>query len=317
MQIVDPNDPKLVLSPLADPVVGAIFANEEVAGLASESFISALLKSQNEPPLKGKIVSVTAQRTHASSVYRGCRVDIEIKTDVNEFFRYEIQIWPDLYIMLRGLFSAAHLFTENSNKGDTSTEMAVKMPKVVYINLLGYVLRKSNKDMVQPFKIMYTKLPYEVAIPNFGGYNIQLPRVLEMDENFDDDFYCWCYALYTAHFEKKTVKEVIAMTAGLQAFAERDAGFRQFNERYEYVAADSEARQAYVDWFNDVLRHRGMMDAAWQEGQEKGLEKGREEARDEYEQKFVNAARSMKNQGVPIETITIAFPSLADKLDTL
>ena len=37
MKTVDPNDPNLVLSPLADPVVGAIFDNVEVAGLASHS----------------------------------------------------------------------------------------------------------------------------------------------------------------------------------------------------------------------------------------------------------------------------------------
>ena len=41
MSSIDPNDPNLVLSPLADPVAGAIFANAEVAGLASGSAVQS------------------------------------------------------------------------------------------------------------------------------------------------------------------------------------------------------------------------------------------------------------------------------------
>ena len=63
MKTVDPYDPNIVLSPLADPVVNAIFANAEVAGLASESIIRATLKAENEPMLVGKIISVKPQRT--------------------------------------------------------------------------------------------------------------------------------------------------------------------------------------------------------------------------------------------------------------
>ena len=305
MSSIDPNDPNLVLSPLADPVAGAIFANAEVAGLASESIINATLKAEKEPTLTGKIISVTPQRTHSSPKRRGCRVDVDTETDANEFVRYEVQIAPEMHIMVRDLFSAAHLFTESSSKGDTSAQMAAKMPKVIYINLLGYILRKLNKDMVQPFKVMYTKPPSEVAIPNFGGYNIQLPRLLEMDANFEDDLYCWCYALYTAHMEKKTVQEVVSMSPGLQAFAERDAGFRQFNDRYETVSADPETRREYAMWFDEALREEGML--AW----------ARQEGRDEVKDELLSAARIMKDQGVPIETIAIAFPSLADEIETL
>jgi len=286
VKATDPNDPNLVLSPLSDPVAGAIFANVEVAGLASESLINATLKAEKEPALIGKIISVTPQRTHSSPTRRGCRVDVDTETDANEFVRYEVQISPDMYIMVRDLFSASHLFTENSSKGDTSAQMATKMPKVIYINLLGYVLRKSNTDMVQPFKVMYTKSPHEVAIPNFGGYNIQLPRLLEMDANFDDDLYCWCYTLYTAHLENKTVREVVSMTPELQAFAERDVGFQQFNDRYETVSADPETRREYAMWFDEALREEGML--AW------ARQEGRQEVRDEYEPRLAEAERKHK-----------------------
>ena len=81
MNSFDPNDPNLALSPLADPVTSAIFANAEVAGLASESLIKATLKAENENPLLGKIISVTPQRSHSSPKRRGCRVDVDTETD--------------------------------------------------------------------------------------------------------------------------------------------------------------------------------------------------------------------------------------------
>ena len=126
-----------------------------------------------------------------------------------------------------------------------------------------------------------------------------------MNANFDDDLYCWCYALYTAHLEKKTVREVVLMTPGLQAFAEKDAGFRQFNDRYETVSADPETRREYAMWFDEALRTEGMLD--WV----------RQEVKDEYKQKILNSARVMKNEGVSNEIILKAFPSLAGEIEKL
>ena len=101
-----------------------------------------------------------------------------------------------------------------------------------------YNIRDSNTEIVQPFKILYTKAPKEVAIPNFSGYNVQLPRILEMNADFNNALYCWAYTLYTAHVEKKSVKEVVAMTQALQEYAERDIGYQQFCERYRLASAD-------------------------------------------------------------------------------
>ena len=49
------------MSPLADPVFSAIYANADVAGLAMESFICAVLEADNET-LVGKVTSVTPQQ---------------------------------------------------------------------------------------------------------------------------------------------------------------------------------------------------------------------------------------------------------------
>jgi predicted transposase/invertase (TIGR01784 family) len=303
---IDPNDPNIVLSPLADPVASAILANVEVAGRAVESIIRAVLKSDNIK-LKGKIIRVTPQRIHTSPWYRGCRVDVEVESDANEYFVFEIQIAPDKYIMVRDLFSASHVFTEKSNIGDTSAQMALKMPRIIYINILGYNIRGDNikdgdhsEDLVQPFKILYTKPPQEVAVPNFSGYNIQLPRVLDMKPDFTNSLYCWAYTLYTAHSKEKTIKEVLDMTPELQSYAQQDTGYQQFCDQYHLISADPKNRREYALWVNDRMREEGMK--AW--------------ARDEGEQEGILAvAINLLQMGLPVDKIAVATGLAFDEIE--
>jgi predicted transposase/invertase (TIGR01784 family) len=325
---IDPNDPNLVLSPLADPVANAIFSSLEEAGLASESIIRAVLSSDKSSKIAGKIIRVTAQRTHILPNNRGCRVDIEIETDANEIFRCEIQISPDANILVRNLFSTSHLFVEKSVQGDTAAQMAAKMPTVIYINLLCYNLRETNTDLVQPVKVMYTKPPHEVAIPNFVCFNVQLPRILKMQQNFTNDLYCWCYTLYTAHLKKKTVKEVVSMTPELQTFAEKDTGFQQFYDRYETVSSSPQTRREYVSWVNALMREDGIREAGRQACHREGLQEGYAEAEQkriadlaEAEKKrkeeMVTAIRTMKAAGVSVDIIASAYPLSEDEIAKL
>ena len=127
------------------------------------------------------------------------------------------------------------------------------------------------------------------------------------------------------HLENKTVQEVVAMTPELQAFAERDPGFRQFNNRYETVSADPETRREYAMWFEEALRQEGMLEWARQEGMEEGWQGGRqegkleglEEGRIEAKQSLIHSAQIMKSEGIPLEIIRKAFPSLVDELEAL
>jgi hypothetical protein len=237
-----------------------------------------------------------------------------------------VEIDADMHIMVRDLFSASHLITESSNKGDTSLQMAKNMPFIRYINILGYRLRKTNTEMVQPFKVMYTKPPHEVAIPNFGGFNIQLPCVLDCEPNFTDDLFCWCYILYTAHIKKMTLKEVLLIFFSLQAFAENNKGFRQFNDRYEFVSATPEVRSEYVQWCLDSMREEGIRDAGIQEGIERGIEKGRKEGRKEgiergiergRQEAILDSARIMKAEGYPFEAIAKVFNLEISEIEAL
>ena len=79
-----------VMSPLADPVVSAIFSGVEAAGLAAKSLISVILEPEGTF-LSGKIIRVTPQHYHVDPTTRSCRVDVEAETDANERVIFEIQ----------------------------------------------------------------------------------------------------------------------------------------------------------------------------------------------------------------------------------
>jgi hypothetical protein len=66
------------------------------------------------------------------------------------------------------------------------------------------------------------------------------------------------------------MQEVVDMTPELKAFAGRDGGFRQFCDRYQFVATDPETRDIYLNWLNERI-HRNSVE---KEIENKGVAKG-------------------------------------------
>ncbi len=298
-------------SPLADPMVNFMFANKDVAGLAAESLIRVTLQAANQDIKIGRIISVTPQRYHSDTKTRGCRVDVEVETDENEIIVFEVETTPNYIITQRDILSAAHVFTRTSKTGDTDLQMARRMPKFIAINILNYNIRKDNKDVLQPFGIMYVKPPITSAAPNFTGYHVQLPRLMDMEADFTNEFFCWYYTMYMAHKEKKTVQEVLVMTPQLQEYAERDKGYRQFCEQYKFAAADPQTRDEYFSWYKGLMHEAGIRDAGYVDGREEGLKEGhkegqmeeRKKAEKEMFEKDRRIVMEMTNEGINDATI--------------
>jgi len=265
----------LVMSPLADPVISAIFSDEKSAGLAAESLIRAILEAEGEGRQFGKVIKVTPQRAHNIPGQRGCRIDIQVRSDANEYGICEIQINMDPFIMQRNLFGASHIYTKTSVIGSNIAEMAENMPVVIAVNILMYNIREDNKDILQPYKVMYAKPPVREALPQFGGYNIQLPGLLTTQPDFNSGLYCWCYTLYTAHKESKTIQEVIDMTPQLQDYYKQDSGFMQFCNQYNFAAADPRTMDEYVMWVKDLMREQGIRLGGYQDGEKAAEERWR------------------------------------------
>ena len=190
--------------------------------------------------------------------------------------------------MARNLFASSHIFQDASEIGDTPSEMAKRMPRVIHINLLNHVARKGSRELAEPFKLLYTKGAKEVAIPHFGGYDVQLPNIKNMEPDFSNSLYSWCHALYTADKEGKTMQEVLGGTKELQEYAESNLGFKQFCDRYNLVAGDPKARKEYHSYFLGQLREIGMREAAIEEGLEIGMQQGR------LEEKYAVAAELLR-----------------------
>jgi len=179
------------LSPIADPVVEAMFSSVESAGLAAQSLIGAILAEDGASI--GKVIEVTPQRAYALPNERGCRVDIKTATEANEVTFTEVQLVADSTIIVRDLFDASRVYSETSSPGTTHAELAARMPRVIAINILGYTLRDDSVDILQPAKLLYTKPPQRVASDKFASYSIQLPSVEKVAPDFSSPFYCWCY----------------------------------------------------------------------------------------------------------------------------
>ena len=85
-------------------------------------------------------------------------------------------------------------------------------------------------------------------------------RLLEMNPDFNNDLYCWCYILYKAHIEGKTLQEVVEMTPEVATFSEQNTGYQQFCNQYDLVAGDTETRRQYFLWVNEQMRREGEID---------------------------------------------------------
>jgi hypothetical protein len=258
----------MVLSPLADPVVAAIFADADSSGLAAASLVGAILAEDGVRV--GQVVSVTPQRHYSKPGERGCRIDVEIVTTEKEHIIVEIQNFIDHTILKRNLFSASRIFTASVPPGSTFTEMAAAMPKIVSINLLDFNLRPNCDDYLQPVKLLYVKPPHTVALDKFSIYNIQLPCFRKLEPDFSNSLDCWLYAIDKAAQDMKTLKEVLDMTPELQAFATHDSGFQQYCQQYDRVAADPATLDEYYRWVNEQMRQAGMWEGAWLQGREEG-----------------------------------------------
>jgi predicted transposase/invertase (TIGR01784 family) len=290
-------DETVALSPLADPVVAAIFSDIQSAGLAMQSLLDASLAEDGIQI--GELISVTPQRHYTQPGERGCHIDIEATTNQNERAFFEVQINPDPTILQRNLFSASRALTDSALPGTTHAKLAASMPKVISINILNFNIRDDDKHFLQPIKLLYTKPPHTVALPQFSIYNIQLPRFREAKQDFTNPLYCWIYAMDTAMQQKITIREVIAMTPELQHFAKADTGFTQYCERYDRVASDPATRTEYYNWINEQIRQQGMLLGA----REQGLKEGKLEDARSFLAMGLSPEQVAKGTGLPLTTV--------------
>lgn len=259
---------RIFASPLNDVVIAAVFTDAESAGLAAEYLVKDVLGEYGKR--LGKVVRVTAQDYHKLTNFRGCRVDVVCRTDDNEVWIIEFQMYDDAYMFERNLVELSYTIIESTESGATVDEMAEAMPHIVIINFLDFSIREDNPDWLQPAHMTFDKEPRRTAYGKLDVFNIQLPQFAEREPDFDDDGECWLYVMYQAHIKKITPQEVLKMDGRLERFANTNPGFQQFQTRFREALADPELMTVLRMEASERIRQAGMKKAAKNQGIKEG-----------------------------------------------
>jgi predicted transposase/invertase (TIGR01784 family) len=199
----------LFMSPLADPVVGAIFSGMEQAGLAAESLVGSIL-SEGGYTL-GKVIDVVPQKYYKTYPdKRGCRVDVYVYTAEGEKVIVEVQLLPEP-ILTRNVFEASQVIAASISSGTDPETMKELMPRIIVVNILNFDLRADNEDFIQPIGLLYAKPPHTVAEEHLLIYNVQLPRFRRQVHDLTKPLDAWLYLLDTANQRDISLEEVIEM----------------------------------------------------------------------------------------------------------
>jgi predicted transposase/invertase (TIGR01784 family) len=252
------------LSPLADPVVSAIFDSVENAGLAAQSLVENILKSEGVKV--GNIISVTPQSVNIPNVnVRSTRVDILLETDRKERILVEVQMYKEPLLERNMLAVSQDIATAFPKSADV-WQIKSQFPKIYVINIMNYSPRTDNDDFIQPIKLMYTKSPARTAFENLQIFNVQLPAFRKKKHDLTDKLHAWLYILDTAEQEKKTVEEVISMDETLRTTVSEDPGLKQFIENYDRISASGEMRKEYFGYIRGIYYLSGIQRSAFLDG---------------------------------------------------
>jgi len=268
-------DNTMPLKPFADPVMEAVFANKDVAGLAARSLINAVLAESGDP-LIGEITQLTPQKSMPDILGRGYRFDIEARVENRELADIEVQLrYMDMNN--RALLYGGRFLDENAERGAEMEAVLESMPRVIIINILHFNLRKGHPDFHQPVELMYRKPTkkglYERASDRMIIHHIELKKYMKhilptlRSNPFSEDtpkLYYWLWALCASHEENKPLGEVVKMDPVLTEFAAKDEGFKQYMERYETISTDQKVRRMYAIWTEGM----SALDQARVEGKE-------------------------------------------------
>ena len=293
----------LVLKPLADPVVEAMFANEDVAGLAAQSLVNAVMEIDGDPPIT-KIIRLSTQKTVSNIFHRGYRLDIEALSE-NEISDIEIQITP-MNMVNRGFLQAGQLAAINAKRGDTMKEVLKKMPRILMINLNWFEDRPIHPDFTQPVDLMYRKPDpktgvYERASEKVHIYNIEMTKFMDSimpvlkDKPYDlkrPKLHYWLWALCESQATGISLTGVIQMNEALKEFIAHDNGFEQYVERYEEVSGDLQVRIQFAAWTAEMDKLE-MMESI---GRTKGIAEGKAEEK-------LDIAKRMLSNGISPEMV--------------
>ena len=276
--------------PLADPVMAFIFRSEKASGLAMHGLANAILEDSGDEQIS-EIISMSTQWYQPNAKGRNFKLDIFAKTSANEVILLEVQLKHQYSINTRALIYAELPIEESIQKGDTWPQIAAKIPKVISINILDYVLRKEGKNFHQVAEFVYREEPREVAEGTLTMHNLELPKFRSIEPDYSRPLHHWLTAICRSQDNRITMREVVEMDANLSSFASTNPAFAQFVTQYEIANADIDTRREMRLWEKraslEALEMQMQFAEGRAEGEKHGIVKGRAEGRAEGEKRGI------------------------------
>ena len=208
------------LSPLNNLVFASLFQDMESAPAMLE-LLNAILGAVNEEPVE-EILSIRSEypliAKSIGSKYG--RVDVLVRTKSKRVFDIEVQIDRDA-MNNRSFFYGGRLMADEFKEGTPYGEM----PKLRVINLLDFVMRDDNKELVQPVIFAYEKEPMREATDVFKIFNIQMPVFRKEYKTLNsvkgNIFYTWLYLLDRGYESEAEMETMAGSSDGMRTFAQR------------------------------------------------------------------------------------------------
>lgn len=278
------------LNPLNSIMFSCLF-KDMGSKAAMLELLNAVLSEVGEEPVE-EILDIKSEYSLIAEGFgsKYGRVDVMVKVRSGRIFDIEVQIASDAFTN-RSLFYGARIISDEFKSG----EKYENMPQVRCINLLDFLVREDNDELIQPVSLMFEKEPVREATNVFRIYHIQMPvfrkKYKTLEEVKGNLFYTWLYMLDNGYKDEGEMNMLASMTEGMKNFA----------QRYNIAINDPRLVKLYQMEQDAIRDEKSRLSFAMSEGLKEGLKKGRNEG---LREGTLNAAIGMKAKGYPVNDIS-------------
>ena len=242
------------------------------------------------------------------------RVDIKAKEENGEIIIVEVQLTRQLYYLQRMLYGVSKAITEHIQIGNKYD----KVKKVYSINILYFDLGKGT-DYLYHGKTIFT------GVHTGDHLEVNTKEANEIRMCVPEDVFPEYYIIRVNEFNDVATTPIEEWLDYLKNNRISDTtttpGLREARERLLYLQMTDKERHAY-DAHMDEMVQNDVLDTAKMEGRAEGREEGRAEGRAEglaegRAEATLSNAKSLKVNGVPIETIAVSLGLTIEEVEAL
>ena len=255
------------------------------------------------------------------------RVDIKAKEENGEIIIVEVQLTRQLYYLQRMLYGVSKAITEHIQIGNKYD----KVKKVYSINILYFDLGKGT-DYLYHGKTIFT------GVHTGDHLEVNTKEANEIRMRVPEDVFPEYYIIRVNEFNDVATTPIEEWLDYLKNNRISDTtttpGLREARERLLYLQMTDKERHAYDAHMDDIMVQNDVLDTAKMEGREEGREEGRAEGREEGRAEglaegraeglaegrakaTLSNAKSLKVNGVPIETIAVSLGLTIEEVEAL